>query len=430
LTNLAAHETHAATAEPRDSRLRTAFEFAAWVALFSLLSLIFAVTVISPALAETTASVNARNETGYARLEFKFKAMPGYTNEVASDVLVLNFDDQVNIDLSEVPERIPDYVALARRDPDGRAFRFAMQRAFRINAMEAGNRLFIDLLPPSWIGAPPSLPKHVMRELSLKALEAERKVQEEARQREDAKDPYKLEVEVAEQPTFTRLVFAWNKFVTANLSRQGRKVSLTFGRYAKANLNRLKVDPPKYLRGAEAEKTKSGMTVVLTVGGDVDVKGFREGNSYVLDLANPDDASVEAARAVSGVEDVRITTKPDARVVPLPEAKSYLGFIFARGEEPAAVEREFGGQRDVHVGEGLAALEGGVRPRGFQDDEVGAVAVHVERRGERGDEGVPRCPRLSWPADAPAVPFASSSAPSSMPGTATARTAGVPPAPR
>jgi len=47
---------------------------------------------------------------------------------------------------------------------------------------------------------------------------------------------------------------------------------------------------------------------------------------------------IEAARAVSGVEDVRITTKPDACVVPLPEAKSYLGFIFARGEEPAAVE--------------------------------------------------------------------------------------------
>jgi biotin carboxylase len=47
---------------------------------------------------------------------------------------------------------------------------------------------------------------------------------------------------------------------------------------------------------------------------------------------------IEAARAVSGVEDVRITTKPDARVVPLPEARSYLGFIFARAEAPAAVE--------------------------------------------------------------------------------------------
>jgi hypothetical protein len=48
---------------------------------------------------------------------------------------------------------------------------------------------------------------------------------------------------------------------------------------------------------------------------------------------------IEVARAVSGVEDIHITAKPDARLVPLPEAKSYLGFIFARSDTAAAVER-------------------------------------------------------------------------------------------
>jgi formate-dependent phosphoribosylglycinamide formyltransferase (GAR transformylase) len=48
---------------------------------------------------------------------------------------------------------------------------------------------------------------------------------------------------------------------------------------------------------------------------------------------------IDAARAVSGVEDVQITAKPDARLVPLPEAKSYLGFIFARSKTAPAVER-------------------------------------------------------------------------------------------
>jgi formate-dependent phosphoribosylglycinamide formyltransferase (GAR transformylase) len=48
---------------------------------------------------------------------------------------------------------------------------------------------------------------------------------------------------------------------------------------------------------------------------------------------------VEAARGVPGIEDVQITTKPDVRIVPLPEAKSYLGFMFARSDESAAVER-------------------------------------------------------------------------------------------
>jgi biotin carboxylase len=43
----------------------------------------------------------------------------------------------------------------------------------------------------------------------------------------------------------------------------------------------------------------------------------------------------EAARAVRGVEDVRMTAKADQLIEPLPEAGSYLGFIFARGTTPA-----------------------------------------------------------------------------------------------
>ena len=47
---------------------------------------------------------------------------------------------------------------------------------------------------------------------------------------------------------------------------------------------------------------------------------------------------VEAARALPGIEGVEITAKLNYPLVPLPEGESYLGFIFARGDEPAAVE--------------------------------------------------------------------------------------------
>jgi biotin carboxylase len=45
------------------------------------------------------------------------------------------------------------------------------------------------------------------------------------------------------------------------------------------------------------------------------------------------------ARAVSGVDDVRITAKPDQLLEPLPEAGSYLGFLFARAASAPAAER-------------------------------------------------------------------------------------------
>ena len=47
---------------------------------------------------------------------------------------------------------------------------------------------------------------------------------------------------------------------------------------------------------------------------------------------------VTRARMVPGVESIEITIPPGQEVVPLPEGNRYLGFLFARGETPAAVE--------------------------------------------------------------------------------------------
>jgi hypothetical protein len=46
----------------------------------------------------------------------------------------------------------------------------------------------------------------------------------------------------------------------------------------------------------------------------------------------------EAARAVPGVTGLEITIPRGRRVVPLPEGDRYLGFVFARGDTPDAVE--------------------------------------------------------------------------------------------
>jgi hypothetical protein len=48
---------------------------------------------------------------------------------------------------------------------------------------------------------------------------------------------------------------------------------------------------------------------------------------------------IEDARAVAGIDDLRITAKTDQVLIPLPEGASYLGFIFARGDEPSDVHR-------------------------------------------------------------------------------------------
>ena len=64
---------------------------------------------------------------------------------------------------------------------------------------------------------------------------------------------------------------------------------------------------------------------------------------------------VEDARAISGVEDVVITGHRGMELVPLPEGGRYLGFIFARGDDPADVEealRRAHGRLEIRVKDG------------------------------------------------------------------------------
>jgi hypothetical protein len=48
--------------------------------------------------------------------------------------------------------------------------------------------------------------------------------------------------------------------------------------------------------------------------------------------------NIEAAQQVPGIERVEITAKLQQKLVPLPEGTSYLGFIFARADDPQTVE--------------------------------------------------------------------------------------------
>ena len=89
---------------------------------------------------------------------------------------------------------------------------------------------------------------------------------------------------------------------------------------------------------AEAEKGPSLEAILLrhAIGEDVAtaVRESRGAAVMMIPIARrgilKGVAGEEAARAVTGVTDVRITAKLGQLLEPLPEAGSYLGFIFAR----------------------------------------------------------------------------------------------------
>ena len=81
------------------------------------------------------------------------------------------------------------------------------------------------------------------------------------------------------------------------------------------------------------------------LGADVSTVRREDASSGVMMIPIPRDGvylgvdGIESARAVEGVEDVVITAQEGQRLIPLPEGSSYLGFIFARADSPAAAER-------------------------------------------------------------------------------------------
>jgi biotin carboxylase len=81
------------------------------------------------------------------------------------------------------------------------------------------------------------------------------------------------------------------------------------------------------------------------IGEDVSQARLESGASGVMMIPIPKGGmyesvdGVERAAGVAGIEDVIITAKPGQRLIPLPEGSSYLGFIFARGDSAAQVEK-------------------------------------------------------------------------------------------
>lgn len=81
------------------------------------------------------------------------------------------------------------------------------------------------------------------------------------------------------------------------------------------------------------------------VGSDVDGVRREESASGVMMIPIPKAGifqrakRIEEALQVAGVAEIVITAKQGQQILPLPEGGSYLGFIFARATEPAAVER-------------------------------------------------------------------------------------------
>src|SRR5271169_969097 len=164
---------------------------------------------------------------GYARLVLKLAEDVSSEVTTAGSIIVIRFARPVDISVDKLSESVPDYVTSARRDPDGSAIRLSLARRATINTMTAGERIFVDFLPDSWSGPPPSLPIEVVRELAERARAAERALRLQRAEALAKKRP-PIRVGALVQPTFVRFVFEMPDGVGASSVLNDQKLTLAF----------------------------------------------------------------------------------------------------------------------------------------------------------------------------------------------------------
>ncbi|KIU47659.1 MULTISPECIES: hypothetical protein [Bradyrhizobium] len=222
--------------------------------------------------------------SGFARLVLKLKEDVESEVTTAGSIIVIRFKRPVDIPVEKLSDAVPDYVGAARRDPDGSAIRLSLARRVTVNTMTAGERIFVDFLPDSWTGPPPSLPQEVIRELAERARAAERLLRMQ-RAADAAKKKPPVRVRALVQPTFVRFVFEVPDGVSVSSVLNEQKLTLSFNSVLTFDLADAKVAAPPNVASISARADTDTSAVDLTLIGDVDLHSFRDEKNYIVDVA-------------------------------------------------------------------------------------------------------------------------------------------------
>jgi tetratricopeptide (TPR) repeat protein len=255
-------------------------------ALFTLIAaLMWSLIGAVPAQAEepVTGDISVDLSGGYARLVFHFSDEVDANVRLANNILVISFKTPIKVPIDRLPSNAVGYVSAARRDPDGMGVRMALTQHVRVNSMMAAERLFVDLMPDTWTAAPPPLPREVVEDLARRARLAEKKQREQAQLARERKIPL-TPVRVAHQPTFSRYVFDLPELMSITTERNKDKLTLVFDRALKFDLAAAVSPLPPTIEGITSKTGDQNTSVTFALIGKVDVRTFREDNSYVVDI--------------------------------------------------------------------------------------------------------------------------------------------------
>lgn len=290
----------------------------------------------SAARAQDKAQLFVTAEQGFGRLVLAFPGrldLPKYRVKYDNGVLAVEFDQPINFVLPDVAATLPDYVSIGRVDPDKKGVRFGLRTTLNVNHMEAGEKLFVDLMPSTWQGLPPSLPPEVVAALSERAKTASI-LAEQKRKAEEALTSHPVAtVRVGRNPTFMRVQFDWNVDAKGSFVLDGATGTLRFDWPVPIDLYPLKSDLPKELLGAMNSVGADGSHVIFKLAEgvvprfyqtsprqvvvDIDIAPAEGTEAIVSAQVAAEDLAARAALALAATEAAKDKTLPADNASPM-----------------------------------------------------------------------------------------------------------------
>lgn len=238
------------------------------------------------AQAATASLRGAELAPGYGRMLFQFDNAPKVTARVSNGVLIIGFAEPVTVPIDRLLREMPSYLSVVRMDPDGRGMRIALSKPHRVNLIEAGEKVFVDLIPENWQGLLPGLPPEVIDELAkrVKAAEMQARV---VQKRKEAEETKPLNVRAAVLPTLNRLVFETPSTTPIEFKSIDGKVDVLMDLPLKLDAARVRPLLPPGAQIGNLEAEGGILRFSITAPDGWQARAFREEEGLVIDLARP-----------------------------------------------------------------------------------------------------------------------------------------------
>jgi len=237
-----------------------------WLAIMAIC---FGLLVAVTANAQQAVSFSTQTGTGYGRILVSWpegNTPPGLHVEanITNSVLVIKFNELFTGDSKLIRDGLPNQIALARLDGDGKTIRIALRQPVEVQTSKSHNVFAIDLVAPNAGITPPKLVSPLAKRQADQIASAKKRVRDEVEKakhlsRESPALP--LQVRHAQSLDNTRITFDWTETVEFRMLERQNGLDIVFDRPAVPALAALNAAQPRGFLSASSQ-VRQGKTIV------------------------------------------------------------------------------------------------------------------------------------------------------------------------